>query len=206
MLYAYMDGVAHQVLKNISHGVPPPLPSSIELRGPVKVINNIMGPVTLHNSARDICRLFEQAQQVEPGRSPHMQQVQDLMSYLHLWNRYKQPRSDLILLVIKHWRPPAWAVECAKLKKAVLREIGRGQLAENMDTSATPREPAPQNITHTSVPAVPETAEIIPVGPTTTSHAPLKERITFVPTERSLDQAREQAPPPRGRPTMHREA
>ena len=78
-----MDGVAQQVLKNISHGVPPPLPSSIELRGPVKVINNIMGPVTLHNSAQDICRLFERAQQDKLGRSPNVQQAQDLMSYLH---------------------------------------------------------------------------------------------------------------------------
>ena len=135
-----------------------------------------------------------------------MQQAQDLMSYLHLWNRYKQPKSDLISLVIKHWRTPAWAVKHAKLKKVVLREIGRGRLAENADASATPGEPAPQNITHMSVPAVPATAEIIPVGPTTTSCAPLEEQITSVLTERSSDQAREQAPPPQGRPTMHREA
>ena len=99
-----------------------------------------------------------------------MQQAQDLMSYLHLWNRYKQPKSDLISLAIKHWRPPAWAVERTKLKKVALREIGRGRLAENADASTTPGEPAPQNITHTPAPAVPATAEIIPMGPTTTSH------------------------------------
>ena len=88
----------------------------------------------------------------------------------------------------------------------MLREIGRGWLAENTDVSTTPGKPAPQNITHTPAPAVPATAGTIPVAPTTTSRAPLEERITSVLMERPSDRAREQAPPPQERPTMHREA
>ena len=42
--------------------------------------------------------------------------------YLHLWNAHKQEKSDLIHIVKKGWRPPAWAAEAVKQKKMALRE------------------------------------------------------------------------------------
>jgi len=47
------------------------------------------------------------------------------MSYLHLWNQWRMTKNELMLLAIKAWRPPAWAVECNKQKKAALKEKGK---------------------------------------------------------------------------------
>ena len=69
---------------------------------------------------QELHELFTRAQQEGPGRAPNIQEAQDLISYLHLWNRYKLPRSDLISLTIKVWRPPAWGAERARTKKAAL--------------------------------------------------------------------------------------
>ena len=166
----------------------------------------MMGPVQLHNSAQELHELFAQAQQEGPGRAPNVQEAQDLIFYLHLWNRYKLPRSDLISLMIKAWRPPTWAAECARTKKAALREIGRSQRVENVEASTTTGESNPQDIIHTQAPAAPAIAGPNPVVPATSHHAPLEEQITSNPTKRSSRQTREQAPSPQEICTMHQEA
>jgi len=185
MLYAFIDGAAQHVLRNLDARVPIPLSSSTGHRGPAKLSNNIMGPVALYNSAQELRELFERAQQEEPGNSPNMQHAQDLMSYLHLWNRWRMTKNELMLLTIKAWRPPAWAVERNKQKKAALKEKGKARLTSNVDGSTTPGELNPHIHSQTS-PAVPTTPVVtgsISVAPTTTPRAPLEERITSVPAE-----------------------
>ena len=205
-LYAFVDKAAWLVLHNLDAGVPIPLPSSTGPRGPAKLINNMMGPVQLHNSVQELHKLFTRAQQEGPGRAPNIQEAQDLISYLHLWNRYKLPRSDLISLMIKVWRPPAWAAERARTKKVVLQEIGRSWRVENTEASTTTRQSNPQDIICTQAPAAPAIAGPNPVVPATSHRAPLEERIMSNSTERSSGWTREQAPPPQEIRTMHQEA
>ena len=174
-LYTFINEAAQLILHNLNAGVPIPLPSSTGPHGLTKLVNNMMGPVPLHNLVQELCKLFVQAQQEGPGRAPCVQEAQDLISYLHLWNRYKLPKSDLISLTTKAWRPPVWAAECARTKKAALQEIGRSQWAKNTDASTTTGESAPQDNTHTQVPAVPAMVKNIPVAPATSHCVPLKE-------------------------------
>ena len=85
-LYAYVDDTAWQVYGNICMGVPPPLPP----RRTMKMLKGKMGPVLLHNTAYEVCRLYTRAAQEEPNCTPNVQEAQDLNSYLHLWNAHKQ--------------------------------------------------------------------------------------------------------------------
>ena len=115
----------------------------------------------------------------------------------------KLPRSDLISLAIKAWRPPTWAAEHTRTKKVALQEIGRSRRVENADASATTGESNPQDTTHTQASAAPAIAGPNSVVPTTSHRAPLEERITSAPTERPSGRTREQAPPHQ---EIHREA
>jgi len=199
MLYAFIDGVAQHVLRNLDARVPIPLPSSTGHRGPAKLSNNIMGLVVLYNSAQELHELFEQAWQEEPGNSPNVQHAQDLMSYLHLWNQWRMMKNELMSLTIKAWRPPAWAVECNKQKKAALKEKGKARVTSNMNRSTTPGEFNPHNHSQISpaVPTTPVATGSISMAPTTTPCAPLEERITSVPAEDISAQERRHIPTPR---------
>ena len=125
-LYAYVDDATQQAYRNICMGVPPPLPP----RRTMKMLEGKMGPVLLHNTAYEVRRLYARAAQEEPNCAPNVQEAQDLNSYLHLWNAHKQEKSDLIRIVMKGWRPPAWAAEAAKQTKMALRERGKAQVAQ----------------------------------------------------------------------------
>ena len=125
-LYAYVDDAARQAYGNIRMGVPPPLPP----RRTMKMLDGKMGPVLLHNTAYEVRKLYARAAQEEPNYAPNVQEAQDLNSYFHLWNAHKQEKSDLIRIVMKGWRPPAWAAEAAKQKKMALRERGKAQAAQ----------------------------------------------------------------------------
>ena len=125
-LYAYVDDAARQAYGNIHMGVPPPLLP----RRTMKMLKGKMGPMLLHNTAYEIRRLYARAAQEEPNCAPNVQEAQDLNSYLHLWNAHKQEKSDLIRIIMKGWRPPAWATEATKQKKMALRERGKAQAAQ----------------------------------------------------------------------------
>ena len=107
-------------------GVPPPLPP----RRTMKMLDGKMGPMLLHNTAYEVRRLYARAAQEEPNCALNVQEAQDLNLYLHLWNAHKQEKSDLICIVMKGWRPPAWAAEAATQKKMALRERGKAQAAQ----------------------------------------------------------------------------
>ena len=124
-LYAYVDDAAQQAYRNICMGVPPPLLP----RRTMRMLEGRMGPVLLHNMVSEIHKLYARATREEPHHTPNVQEVQDLNSYLHLWNAHKQEKSDLILIVMKGWRPPMWAAEATKQKKLALREKGKAQVA-----------------------------------------------------------------------------
>ena len=96
----------------------------------MRMLEGRMGPVLLHNTASEICKLYARATREEPHHAPNVQEAQDLNSYLHLWNVHKQEKSDLIHIAMKSWRPPAWAAEAAKQKKLALREKGKAQAAQ----------------------------------------------------------------------------
>ena len=89
----------------------------------------------LHNTVSEIHKLYARAAREEPHHAPNIQEVQDLNSYLHLWNAHKQEKSDLICITMKGWRPPAWAAEAAKQKKLALREKGKAQAAQQKGNS-----------------------------------------------------------------------
>ena len=89
----------------------------------------------LHNMASKIRKLYTRVAREESHHAPNVQEVQDLNSYLHLWNTHKQEKSDLIRIVMKGWRPPAWAVEVAKQTKLALREKGKAQVAQQKGNS-----------------------------------------------------------------------
>jgi len=146
MLYAFIDRAAQHILRNLDARVPIPLPSSTGHRGPAKLSNNIMGPVALYNSAQELRELFEQAWQEELGNSPNVQHAQDLMSYLHLWNQWRMMKNELMLLAIKAWRPPAWAVERNKQKKAALKEKGKARVTSNWTGPQRPGNSTPITI------------------------------------------------------------
>jgi len=94
-------------------------------------------------------------------------------------------KNELMLLTIKAWRPPAWAVERNKQKKAAMKEKGKARLTSNVDGSTTPGEFNPHNHSQTSpaVPTTPVATGSISVAPTTTPRAPLEEHIMSVPAE-----------------------
>ena len=125
-LYAYVDDATRQAYGNICMGVPPPLPP----RRTMKMLDGKMGPMLLHNTAYEVCKLYMRAAQEEPNCAPNVQEAQDLNLYLHLWNAHKQEKSNLIRIVMKGWRPLAWAAEAAKQKKMALREKGKAQAAQ----------------------------------------------------------------------------
>ena len=105
------------------------------------MLDGKMGPVLLHNTAYKVHKLYARAAQEEPNCTPNVQEAQDLNSYLHLWNAHKQEKSDLICIIMKGWRPPAWAAEAAKQKKMALRERGKAQVAQQKGGSLPPHQP-----------------------------------------------------------------
>jgi len=116
-------------------------------------------------------------------------------------------KNELMSLAIKAWRPPAWAVERNKQKKAALKEKGKAQLMSNVDGSTTPGEFNPHIYSQTSpaVPTAPVVTGSISVAPTTTPRAPLEERITSVPAEDISARERRHIPTPREVLTMRRD-
>ena len=72
----------------------------------MRMLKGRMRPVLLHNMASKIHKLYTRAAREEPYHAPNIQEVQDLNSYLHLWNVHKQEKSDLICIIMKCWRPP----------------------------------------------------------------------------------------------------
>ena len=96
----------------------------------MRMLEGRMGPMLLHNTASEICKLYTRAAREEPHHAPNVQEAQDLNSYLHLWNAHKQEKSDLIHIAMKGWRPPMWATEATKQKKLALREKGKAQAAQ----------------------------------------------------------------------------
>ena len=82
-----------------------------------------MGPVRLYNSAEEIHAIFKAAHLEKEGRAPSYCQASDLITFLHLWRKYKSLEvSDLMKVAMKQWRPPIWASEKAKKKKEHLRD------------------------------------------------------------------------------------
>ena len=126
-LYAYIDDTTWQAYGNIHMGVPPPLPPRRILR----MLKGRMGPVLLHNTVSKICKLYARAAMEEPHHTLNVQEVQDLNSYLHLWNMHKQEESDLIHIIMKGWRPPMWAAEAVKQKKLAFRKAQAAQQNQN---------------------------------------------------------------------------
>ena len=101
----------------------------------MRMLKGRMRPVLLHNMASKIHKLYTRAAREEPYHAPNIQEVQDLNSYLHLWNVHKQEKSDLICIIMKCWRPPTWAAEAAKQKKLALREKGKAQVTQQKGNS-----------------------------------------------------------------------
>ena len=162
-LYVYIDDTAQQAYGNIHMGVPPPLPP----RRTMKMLEGKMGPMLLHNMAYEICKLYARAAQEEPNCALNVQEAQDLNSYLHLWNTHKQEKSNLFHIIMKGWRPPAWAAEAVKQKKLALRERGKAQAAQQRGGSL------PQHIPLAMTDTLPKRSGLTSSGTAPTPQLPL---------------------------------
>ena len=141
-------------------GSPPPLPP----RRTMRMLEGRMGPVLLHNTVSKIHKLYARATREEPHHTPNVQEVQNLNSYLHLWNAHKQKKSDLIRIAMKGWRPPTWAAEAVKQKKLALREKGKAQAAQQKGNSP------PQHGQPSTTGTQPESSSITSPGTAPTSY------------------------------------
>lgn len=116
-LYTYVVDNTWKAHKNIHLGAPLLLPKQM-----MRMFKGKMGPVLLHNTAREIHELYARAAREEPNWASNVQEAQDLNLYLHLWNTHKQEKKDIICITMKGWRPPVWAIKVAKQKKLALQE------------------------------------------------------------------------------------
>ena len=89
-----------------------------------------MGLIHLYNSTEEICVIFNTSHLKEDGKSPLYCQASDLITFLHLWRKYKFLEvSDLMKIAIKQWRLPIWASKKGKKKKEHLHNEKRQALA-----------------------------------------------------------------------------
>ena len=111
-----------RTLENYNRGRQPPTPSRWQANAAIRFEDRIMGPVRLYNTAGEIHAIFAAALTEEEGRAPSYCQASDLITFLHLWRRFKGEVSDLMRVTMKQWRLPVWASEKAKKKKEHLRD------------------------------------------------------------------------------------
>ena len=137
-LYAYVDNATQQACENICLGVPPPLLPKQTMR----MLEGKMGPVLLHNTVREICKLYMREAQKEPNWGSNIQEAQDLNLYLHLWNVHKQKKKDIICISMKGWRPLTWAIKVTKQKKLALRE----RAVQQKGSTLPQHKPATMNV------------------------------------------------------------
>jgi hypothetical protein len=113
-VYAYQGEVVIRALENYNIGHPLATPTRRPFNAAIRFKDGIMGPVHLYNMADEICAIFAAALLEEEGKAPSYHQASDLITFLHLWRRFKGEVSDLMKVTMKQWRPPVWASEKAK--------------------------------------------------------------------------------------------
>ncbi|KAI6142542.1 hypothetical protein EDD17DRAFT_1515718 [Pisolithus thermaeus] len=90
-----------------------------------------MGPIGLVNTAEDICKLYAQAYNEPEEQAPCVHRVQDLVTYINLWKKCKLETNKVMNLVLREWRPPAWASQKLHQKREVLRDKERARREED---------------------------------------------------------------------------
>ncbi|KAI6158859.1 hypothetical protein EDD17DRAFT_1763220 [Pisolithus thermaeus] len=131
-LYAYSDERLSTALTNICQGTPPPVPTRQHLASPVtRWDRGIMGPIGLINTVEDICKLYAQAYDEPEEKAPCIHRAQDLVTYINLWKTCKLETNEVMNLMLKEWRLPAWASQKSHQKREVLRDKERAQREED---------------------------------------------------------------------------
>ncbi|KAI6154321.1 hypothetical protein EDD17DRAFT_1512977 [Pisolithus thermaeus] len=131
-LYTYSDERLSAALANIHQGTPPPVPTRQHLTGPVtRWDRGIMGPIGLINTVEDICKLYTQAYDEPEEKAPCIHRAQDLVTYINLWKKCKLETNKVMNLMLKEWRPPAWASQKLCQKREVLRDKERARREED---------------------------------------------------------------------------
>ncbi|KAI6161601.1 hypothetical protein EDD17DRAFT_1759034 [Pisolithus thermaeus] len=111
-------------LANICQGTPPPVPTRRHLAGPVtRWDRGIMGPIGLINTVEDIYKLYTQAYDEPEEKAPCIHRAQDLVTYINLWKKCKLEMNEVMNLVLREWRPPAWASQ-KSCQKRELKTLG----------------------------------------------------------------------------------
>ena len=88
-VYVYQGDLIIYALKNYNRGCQPPTPSRQQANATIHSKDRIMGPVCLYNTVGKICAIFTTILTEEEGRAPSYQQASDLITFLHLWRRFK---------------------------------------------------------------------------------------------------------------------
>ena len=88
-VYAYQGDIIACTLKNYNRGRQPPTPSRRQANATICFKDRIMGPVRLYNMAGEIRAIFATVLTEEEGRAPSYHQASDLITFLHLWRRFK---------------------------------------------------------------------------------------------------------------------
>ena len=100
-VYVYQGDIIAHALKNYNRGCQPPTPFRWQANATIRFKDRIMGPVCLYNTVGKIHTIFATALTKEEGRAPSYHQASDLITFLHLWRRFKGEVSNLMQVVMK---------------------------------------------------------------------------------------------------------
>ncbi|KAI6043146.1 hypothetical protein EDC04DRAFT_2600520 [Pisolithus marmoratus] len=116
-LYAYGNKMISKVIRNMNKGVPPPVPT---------------------HKQSDIHKLYAIAYEEPEDKAPCIHKAQDLVTYINLWKSCRLEMNEVMDLVLKEWRPPAWASQKAHHHQGDLPPISIRDLQSHLDHEEGP--------------------------------------------------------------------